>query len=624
MKRSSTFSRAAYRHCFNVGLGILLCSSAVTYAAAQKVQVKSRVKVSPAAGGWYPWYALAADPSDPKNLIACGFRGDVRDNAFYGFVYSTTDGGKTWRTVLEDKNSTWVSEQSCAFGAQGKAYFVSAAARVADGVRDLGTTRIFVSNDAGRSWVQAKKTGWADYSASLVDAQPGAGQNTLYMFFHDLDLLCSLCDARSLSQIKPHTATNGTRVSVLRFREGDRAGEAPLINERMQALGYRGSFPRKALLLKDGALLAFYFAGIKTRTGSDIVVAAERLSGAHSAVGDPITIVRSAAAPTVPCLRPSHFDAAYDSANNRLYLVYPVFSENQCRLMLKTSVDDGGSWSSGREIPYAKTLKHGYFAPAIAVNGAGVLGLIWQDQLTSDCWYFSASSDGGTSFTPERALSRCPDSRPRHLTETDLSLRFDSSNPQSAPSAIRLHFLDSRGHVWRNAGALVATSDGVFHALWIEAGHGEGELRTAAVSVGAAVREPPSSSLGQERDLRDVSQDIAVLYGGDQHYDRSSNTLSVDVVLKNKSNVPITAPLLVKVTGFSSGLRGVEIANSSNGVAKHGALWDVTRALPNGVLQPGRSTRPYSLIFRVPGDAAPQQEVDLLSMQVRILTGSPR
>ena len=97
------------------------------------VAVRSASRLVHLRGGWYPWYQVAADPTDPERLIVCGSKWDAKDNALYGFVFSSLDGGQSWHTALEDKNSTWVSEQSCAFGVNGKAYFVSEASKVIDG-----------------------------------------------------------------------------------------------------------------------------------------------------------------------------------------------------------------------------------------------------------------------------------------------------------------------------------------------------------------------------------------------------------------------------------------------------------------------------------------------------------
>ena len=176
------------RRYFVISFLAVLTMLTVSSSFAQDAYIEYTSEASPKNGGWFPWYELASDPGNPHNLIACGSRWDAQDNAFYGFVYSTVDGGKTWHTALEDKNSTWVTEQSCAFGVQGEAYFVSEASNVIEGQphHDVGTTRIFVSHDAGRGWTEGAKSNWADYSASIVETQAGPNQNRLYTFYNDV------------------------------------------------------------------------------------------------------------------------------------------------------------------------------------------------------------------------------------------------------------------------------------------------------------------------------------------------------------------------------------------------------------------------------------------------------
>src|SRR5215510_2732534 len=80
--------------------------------------------------GWHPWYEIKADPESSRNLIVCGTKWDALHNAPFGFVYASWDAGANWKIVLEDRNSAWVSEHSCAFGSNHRAYFISEASKV--------------------------------------------------------------------------------------------------------------------------------------------------------------------------------------------------------------------------------------------------------------------------------------------------------------------------------------------------------------------------------------------------------------------------------------------------------------------------------------------------------------
>lgn len=590
---------------------------------AQQIVVGPRVQVSPASGGWFPWYEVAADPEDPNNLIVCGSRWDAKENAFSGFVYATSDGGKIWRAALEDKNSAWVTEHSCAFGVDRKAFFVSEAAKVVDGVLqepEVGTTRIFRSSDSGHTWAEATTTAWADYSVSVADSQPGPGRNQLYTFFNYFEFNTPPASKDQAEEI-------GSRIGVMTLKDGEGQVRGPIINSSMGSLRYRGSYPEKAFLLRDGFLLVLYLAAVKSESGLDDVVGAVRAERDPLTLNAPVTVARVAI--NKEGCYPSQFAATYDPLLDRVYLAYQEIQDGQCRFQLKTSVNGGRTWSQGQEIRLPRTTPPSFFAPAIAVNPRGVLGLLWREAPVADCWYFAASLDQGKTFTDAQSLSSCPDREPRSLTASDMSLvtsgsvrvASTASILASSPSrhVLGLQVVDHRNYVWRNAGSLEATTDGNFHPVWVETGHGEGQLRTATVTVGKLEEASRYSMPVRETDLKDVSEDLAILYGGDQRYDRSSGTLVVDVVLENRGKKAIRTPLLLKALTFSTDLGKLQIANARNAEPGPGAVWDLGKSLPNGMLQPGEKSLPYSLVFHVPSDAAPLREVEVLSMQLEAL-----
>src|SRR6267378_1217878 len=85
---------------------VVAVSSSTGLLLAQEIKVSSNVVANPPGGGWHPLYEIHADPENGSNLIICGAKWNAKDNASYGFVYSSSDGGKTWHQALEDKNST--------------------------------------------------------------------------------------------------------------------------------------------------------------------------------------------------------------------------------------------------------------------------------------------------------------------------------------------------------------------------------------------------------------------------------------------------------------------------------------------------------------------------------------
>jgi hypothetical protein len=542
----------------------------------------------------------------------------VKDNAFYGFLYSSSDGGKSWHVALEDKSTTWVTEQSCAFGVSGKAYFVSEASRVVDGQphHDEGTTRMFVSNDAGGTWGEAAKTRWADYSSSVVDVNPGAHQNQLYTFFNTAGFDTPTPEGEKLDR-------PGTRIGLITFKDGDEQVEGPIVNRTMDGLGYKwGSFPQKVFLLRDGSLLCIFYAVHKAEKGSELVFGAIRTNRDRDQLAAPVIAARASIRyDKEPCFGDT---AAYDSRQGRVYLAYHAFENGQCRFMLTSSEDGGSTWSKLEHIAEPMTLSHRLYDPAMVFNRDGVLGLMWRDEQFSDCWYFSASTDRAKTFIRARPLSQCSNRHGASLTLSNAFLAmegvvYDSS--QSRPVAnLGLHVVNHRNAVFRNASSLTATSDGVFHPVWIEAGSDAGQLRTAAVKIGPSEAKTSISLPAEKRSTRDISRELKLLYGGDEHYDMGTGVLSVRIVLRNKSDKAISAPLLLRVDELTGGLGQVEIENSDNGLSGLGAVWDLSSALRNGVLEAGATTEAYPLVFRITlNKHAPPRDADVLLMKLTAL-----
>src|SRR5213078_2187380 len=198
------------------------------------------------AHGWHPWYEVKADSENPKNLILCGTQWDAQRNAPTGFVYVSTDGGLTWQVTLKDRSTSWVTEQSCAFGRNHKAYFVSESSQVIDGSphHQFGTTRLFISLDGGQHWTATIKTGWADYSTSAVNTSSGK----LYTLFNSWD--ASRDQGRNW----------GANFGLLVFSQDGKAVEGPFYSSAIRDLGYQSIFPKDAGGLKSGTVVALYLA----------------------------------------------------------------------------------------------------------------------------------------------------------------------------------------------------------------------------------------------------------------------------------------------------------------------------------------------------------------------------
>lgn len=97
--------------------------------------IETRVNV----GGDNAHYTLAVDPIDP-HLVYTGLEGRVM---------STTDDGETWNTVLQPEDSPYFFGLSTSRVTPMRVYAAGAKQGLAADLREL---RLYMSDDAGRSW----------------------------------------------------------------------------------------------------------------------------------------------------------------------------------------------------------------------------------------------------------------------------------------------------------------------------------------------------------------------------------------------------------------------------------------------------------------------------------------
>uniref|UniRef100_A0A372IN67 Exo-alpha-sialidase n=1 Tax=Paracidobacterium acidisoli TaxID=2303751 RepID=A0A372IN67_9BACT len=577
---------------------LIACCSVLN---SQEIKINSNTSTTAASSGWYPWYEIHADPENRNNIIVCGARWVAKDNAQYGFVYFSSDGGKNWHSTLEDKHSTWVSEESCAFGVHGVAYYVADASKVDEAGNlhhDLGTTYVYSSQDGGRTWKEPIKTGWTDYSSSVVDTSPGPNQNRLYVSFNNLETFYhSLGDQKALDSLPK----GGNTVGLISYKDGDAKVDGPVFNSDMAASNYRGSYPAPSFVLKDGTLLTFFSSHLnldpKDREKREFLIASIRSNPDRTALENPVNVVTDTPKPdeSEKCGFGLTSAGAYDPVKDIIYFAYPLGDEKSCHLMLISSTDGGKTWKPAQRIHLPdENSDSTYESPALAVNKEGVLGLMWTDGRTG-CWNFAASTSGDRYFNVSKRLNDCssPAKDVQAITDAYLWSVLFQPSPKNADGENRVAIRNMKNADWRNNHAIAVTPDGVFHPVWIDAGDGRGEIRTAAVTV-TSVQQLAATQISG---LTPVSNKVAVLYGGTQHYDDKSGTLTLAVTFRNNSGSAVKAPFKLEAMSVDSDYLNVEVANAANHAIGGGAVWDVTSSVPGGVLAPGATSQPYTLTF---------------------------
>jgi hypothetical protein len=562
-------------------------------------------------------------------MILCGYKSDPKDNAFYGFVYSSLDRGKTWHHVFEPKNSTFESEESCAFGTHGVAYYVSNASKVIDGElhHDQGTTRIYVSHDAGRTWQLSTTTGWTDWCTSVVDTTPGLNENRLYVFFNGASTFLSSLGQNDDAKLQAkHAEETGAWVGMISYKEGDPRVAGPFSTTAAASKeNYLrgGEFPAPSIHLKDGSILTITSGKRRSeKNGRELFVEAVRTTPDRKGLEPPVVVVSSLDSPSheseVSCggyfLNPA---AAYDSVRDKVYFLYSDLADKTCQLFLSTSTDGGRSWSKAPIYSPNPTSDRQYANPAIAVNKDGLLALMWRDNFRSGCWIFATSPDDGKSLSRGRRLGNCGDDemKPSALSTAYLWPSFFQADPEASPDGARINLRNTRNGVTRNQDAIAVTPDGTFHAVWIDAGDGSGELRTAAISV------TPVSELIEKgtQGLTDQTSKAVLLYGGNQFYDPATKLLTLDVKVRNNGEQPLKIPLKLAVPGLYKDFGFASIANADNQATGAGAVWDISSTIPEGALAPGATTKPFALKFHyLANPDIARASDDILGLNVRV------
>ena len=563
---------------------------------AQELHLEAQTSI---ASGLHLWYELQADPEDSNNLIVCGTKWDSLANAPYGFVESSADSGSTWHTVLEDRSSAWVTEQSCAFGPKHTGYFVSEAAGLINGVPhfEIGRTRLFVSSDGGENWAETVQTGWADASASAVSLET----DRLYTFFNDGS---TRDPARKL----------GNTIGLLVFSADGKRVTGPFFCPLMRELGYRGAYPDHAIALRSGAVASLYYGTRQTDAGRIAELGIVRAD--KSAEPSITSAVISRATMDKECWNFDRGAMAYDRGRNRLVVVYMDGCKNT-RVMLTSSDDEGRTWGPAICVAERKEWNQKLLHPSVAIGADGSIGLMWSEP--SGEWFFASIRDERLDLP----FVELPGGREsREISNDSLWTTIEPRLPRqevifrgpSAPS-IGVGVRSLSNSIWRSSGL---TSIGErFLAIWPSRDSEGTRLNLAVLS-----RPNVSSKDENQSVLKDVTEQVEIGYQGRQEIDGTTGTLAVCLALTNHGVSTIRTPIELEVTDIRAPGRSVSILNATNGLTGTGAVWDISNSLTGDRIPPGTTSNAFCLSAHL-GDSRtaglrPDPQ-DLVKLRIRVL-----
>jgi hypothetical protein len=602
--QAKSFVKEWYRNVLDVAI-VLLVVLVMPARATQELRITERRAIG---NGWHPWYEIKADPEDSRNLIVCGTKWDGAANSPFGFIYASSNGGATWQTALEDRSTNWVTEHSCAFGSQHRAYFISEAATVIDGEpqEEGDATRLFVSTDGGQHWVKTIKTGWADYSTSAVNSVSGS----LYTFFNSWNTTRDL--ARNW----------GGNVGLLVFSKDGREVAGPYFNSAVRDLGYVGIFPKDALALRSGVVVALYLGKRQTRVGwaGDLGVIRANLPPEPSLE----TTVISHPRMDNQCFNFSDASLTYDTERNRLFLVYLDGCKDTSRMMLTLSRDEGKTWTHSTVVADPRNVHPRAYAPSLAVSQSGALALLWEEgeDRRSGRWLLSYVRD----LKLVEPLTELVSSSGKYEVDND-SLwtsvgKADEADRKSPfdSNALTLSVHSELNSVWRSSG-LIAAGDRLL-AVWPSASSGQQHLHFGVLGAHGAGSVKKDLGNGKESSGTDMTLQSTILYAGPQSFDSMTGTLKVNVRLANRGYRPFKVPIKLEAKEIRSAMGIVSVLNASNGLPGAGAMWDISDSVTGNQIPPNTSSHPFCLSFHLeisPGGASPLERDELLFLKIKVV-----
>ncbi len=592
------------------------------------VQVGANVQVSAAkATTMHGEGMIAADPTDARRLLVCSM---FHDEAIgQGVVaYASHDGGTRWNRTFETPTDSPAGDPACAFGPDGIAYLTmvpmnSTAAQLRMTIRR--------SEDGGQTWRAGGGTGYLDRESIVVDGTGRRFRNRVYV--HG----ASFPDGTNGSP--------GSAVSLYTSADGGRTFGRPA--ERV-SLNHQSVFPMgNSVVLSDGRWVAVFgelknlsyddigpkgflstppepedswVRVVTSDDGGDSLNAPVTVSGWHMPNSN---IRQSSIVPTIAA------DTTSGPFARRLYVVWPDSRFGGTDVLFSYSADRGSTWASPIVInddraPSPPAAAPNHLLPAVAVNTAGVVAVTWLDRRDAPDdlgWRerVRVSLDGGETFLRSNVVGEEP-------------ARFDGGEHWpivaiaaggGAPAGgglLRMTIVASP-HIYFPGDYAGVTADrtGVFHPYWIDNRTGWHQVWTAPVQIAASAIKNGAADLARLDDLTSLT----MLKSMPTHYDRVEQTASVTLRLGNPSTHTLNGPFKIRLIRSDSDVAVLEAMGASNGMTGPGAIWDITSSMSGSTLEPGSTSRPFTLTFKL-REMRPLLEAHDSKNAFRLVTTSSR
>jgi hypothetical protein len=532
--------------------------------------------------------SASAAPDDPDRLLICTFEKDGEHARHHSAAYLSLDGGAGWMKTLDDPDSDWVSETSCAAGANGAAYFVVGASDASRGEprHETGTAEFFRSLDGGLHWMMLHRYPFIDWTMLAVSKGSDSPQESIFLYGSKMAQGVGDAGVGSWMDV---------RGPLLVSRDGAQTFSPPVYPDDKAQKRTMGTYPISAIVVKTNSILTLFAQGPNPdqfavyRTDDGVY---EWESTIHIPQGmEHVGILSSQMA--------LDHDGKYPG---RLYVVFPARMGNQAVLGLAISDDKGKTWRTSVLLrrdarPIVGNISSGF--AGVAVNRDGVVGVEW---LPSDgCPLFAVSTDGGDSVAELHPLGVCrgrdaAESQPLALPSRMDALNMTSVRDVPGSDKHRLGF-------WMRVDTtplwgvhITADTAGRFHAIWAETlADGAPALFTTSISTGTS--SPQVISLEGGQDLTEHSL-VKVL---EEKFDPYTSIFNIDAVVKNVGLDVLSYPSVLEVSGGLSDCGNIKYLNPS-AISKEGqTLFRVPVAPYTDRLSPGETTLPIHMEIEVKG-----------------------
>lgn len=567
--------------------------------------------------------AVGLDRKDPRRLIACSMAYLPDKNVVSVLAYLSLDTGKTWRQVFEYADSQYAGDPVCDFLPDGTAYI---------GLLDLQaqeSMKLFRSRDGGKSWTPSVFPSWPplDREFVVVDRSGGANDGRVYM----------------TAQFKNPKVIGGAagQYSMGLWRSFDNGAsfQRPVARQ----VGSREHFhPGNPVVLSDGTVVCSFTQMLTDENGSELPFSDRRANAklwvmnstdGGDSLTDPVLLTdifalrRRNTGVVMPSLASDWSNSAF---RDRLYIVWPDARSGRTQILFSYSSDKGKSWSRPRRVNDDRDFPEGQgpddYLPTIAVNNAGVVGVMWQDRRDNpdnlgSSLRFAASIDGGDSFLPSVRVS---ENRRTYESVDHWSIQSrvndskinESRTKLGEPHKITLTLswfdYDLVGHT----DGLTTAPDGTFYATWCDKRTGVMQLWGAVVNVNGSATKNGSRELSN---FEDVSELVA-LQITNLSYDRDSGVAALDLRVKNVSNRALHGPFKLRLTTIDSEVGVPSVLNAEDGSVA-GSVLDLTGCcIPGDTLQPDQSSTPLRLKVRISQLLLQKAKLKgLLNLNMRVL-----